>query len=147
MKNKILESGLISMYNYSLMSKEVRKIFSTLNLLKVKYGNVALPTITSNYEVKYNSFVNSNSSKVEDYVIKKLTKQENLEQYVLSIVSAMQKLNREERIVFVEYYANDNVDDNIGMTVGCCRDMVIKIRKSAVIKFLTAMGQDEKYFL
>jgi hypothetical protein len=54
MKNKILEPGLIRMYNYPLMSKEVRKIFSTLNLMKVKYGNISLPTVTSNYEIKYN---------------------------------------------------------------------------------------------
>ena len=36
MKNKILEPGLIRMYNYPLMSKEVRKMFSTLNLMKMK---------------------------------------------------------------------------------------------------------------
>jgi len=147
MKNKILEPGLIRMYNYPLMSKEVRKMFSTLNLMKMKYGNISLPTITADYEIKYNCFIRSNGSKVEDYVVKKLTKQENLEEYISYIVSSVQQLNQEEKIVFLEYYANDNVDDNIGLKIGCCRDMVIKIRKSAVIKFLTAMGQDEKFLI
>jgi hypothetical protein len=147
MKNKILETALIRMYNYPMMSKEVKKMFSTLNLMKVKYRDIPLPTITADYEIKYNCFSRRSDSKIEDYVIKKLTKKENIEEYISNIMLAIENLNKEEKIVFIEYYANDNIDDIISTKVGCCRDMVIRIRKSAVIKFLTAMGQEEKYLI
>ncbi len=45
------------MYNYPHMSKDVKIIFITLDLLKVKYDNIILPTVTASYEVKHNSFV------------------------------------------------------------------------------------------
>ena len=145
MKNKILETTLISMYNYPQMSKEVKTIFSTLDLLKVKYDNITLPTVTASYEVKYNSFVRRTGSKLEDFVIKKLAKEEDIENYISNIVVALKKLNYEERVVFLETYVKENVDDNISTTIGYCRDMIIRIRKSAVIKFLSALGLDEKF--
>ena len=146
-KNKLLDSKLITQYNYPLMSKEVRKMMSTLALLKLKYENVSFPVITSRYEIRYGIFARNNDSKIEDYVVKKLTNEENLNKYIVKFVTAMQKLNHEERLVFIESFGNECFDDNICLMIGCCRDMVLKIRKSAVIKFLTCYGKSDEFLL
>lgn len=147
MTNRLLDATLICMYDYSKMSKEVRKIFSTLSLMRIKYENVPLPTITPTYEIRYSAPTRSTTSKVEDYVIKKISKEENLNEYIDKIVGSLKKLNKEELIVFSESFINGLDDDNIGMKVAACRDMVLKIRKSAVIKFLSSLGEDERFIV
>ena len=147
MTNRLLDTTLISIYDYAKMSREVKKIFSTLNLMRIKYESVPLPIITPTYEIKYSAPTRSATSRVEDYVIKKITKEEDLNKYIDKIVSAMKKLNKEEMIVFSETFINGLDDDNIGMKVASCRDMVLKTRKSAVIKFLSSLGEDERFIV
>ena len=81
MNNRLLDATLISMYDYPKMGKEVRKIFSTLSLMRIKYENVSLPAITPTYEIKYSAPTKNTNSKVEDYVIKKISKEEDLNKY------------------------------------------------------------------
>ncbi|HPF82575.1 MAG TPA: HNH endonuclease [Bacilli bacterium] len=109
--NAVLPDELLKRYDYNSMSKEVRKIFNTVNLLKIRYDQVSMPTITSNYEIKYSSFVKRNNSKVEDYVVKKLTNEENLDKYLSKIVYAFSHLNQEEKIILVETYKKGTIDD------------------------------------
>ncbi len=113
MTNRLLDATLISIYDYSKMSKEVKKIFSTLNLMRIKYESVPLPIITPTYEIRYSAPTKSTTSKVEDYVIKKISKEEDLNKYIDKIVSAMKKLNKEEMIVFSETFINGLDDQNI----------------------------------
>ena len=143
--NAILPNELLKRYDYNLMSKEVRKIFNTVNLLKIRYDQVSMPTITPNYEIKYSSFVKRNNSKVEDYVVKKLTNEENLDKYLSKIVYAFSHLNQEEKLILVETYGKGTMDDKIGFSIGICREYVVRSRKSAVIKFLTALKLDEQF--
>ena len=143
--NAVLPDELLKRYDYNSMSKEVRKIFNTVNLLKIRYDQVSMPTITSNYEIKYSSFVKRNNSKVEDYVVKKLTNEENLDKYLSKIVYAFSHLNQEEKIILVETYKKGTIDDEIGFSIGICREYVVRSRKSAVIKFLTALRLDEQF--
>lgn len=123
--NAVLPDELLKRYDYNLMSKEVRKIFNTVNLLKIRYDQVSMPTITSNYEIKYSSFVKRNNSKVEDYVVKKLTNEENLDKYLSKIVYAFSHLNQEEKIILVETYKKGTIDDEIGFSIGICREYVV----------------------
>lgn len=143
--NAILPEELLRQYDYSLMSKEVKKIFNTVNLLKIRYDQVSMPTITPNYEIKYSSFVSRSNSKVEDYVVKKLTNEENLDRYLSKIVHAFSHLNHDERIILIETYEKGTLDEEIGFSIGICREYVVRSRKSAVIKFLTALKLDEQF--
>ncbi|MFV0249719.1 MAG: hypothetical protein ACK5HP_01595 [Bacilli bacterium] len=143
--NAILPDELLKKYDYNLMSREVRKIFNTVNLLKIRYDQVSMPKITPNYEIKYSSFVRKNNSKVEDYVVKKLTNEENLDKYLSKIVYAFSHLNQEEKVILVETYEKGTVDEKIGFDIGICREYVVRSRKSAVIKFLTALRMDEQF--
>lgn len=146
MNNNIaVNEELIKFYNYTDMSKEVKRIFGTLNLLKIRYNDVVLPQITQSYEIKYSSFSKNRNSKVEDYVIKKLTKEENLDKFLTKIIDAYEFLSNDERIILIETFQNGKIDAIIGSEIGFCREYIVKMRKSAVIKFLTALKLDEKY--
>lgn len=145
MTNLLLDQELINLYDYSKMTKEVKKIFSTLNLMKIKYDHVALPIITPSYEIKYSSKTNNFKSKLEDYIIKKISREEDLNKYIDKIASALKKLNQEELIVFSETFITRTDDDTIGYKIGSCKDNVIRTRKSAVIKFLVSLGEDERF--
>ncbi len=144
-KNAVVNEELFKYYDYPEMSKEVKRIFSTVNLLKIRYNDVTLPKITQSYEVKYSSSSSNRNSKVEDYVVKKLTKEENLDNYLSKIVDAYNYLTNDERVVLIGTYKHGKIDAILGNEIGFCRESIIKIRKSAVIKFLTALKLDEKY--
>lgn len=106
--------------------------------------------ITQDYRVRYEQFVPVNNSVVENYVLRSMmleTKLENQRRRLLSkITIALRKLNKEEMKVFDLTFYKCASEEEIMKEISYGVDKVREIKKSACIKFLSALGLDDKCF-
>ncbi len=99
MNEELLETSIVNIYNFSKVKKRIKEVFGIISYLSIVDCSLPLPTITANYTVRYNQFVPVKSSKIENYVIKKImqeTKEVDRRNILLSkITIALRKLNKE----------------------------------------------------
>lgn len=142
----LLDLAIINIYNFKKVRKRVNEVFSILKYLNVVDDGLPLPTITSSYTVKYNQFIPVKSSKIENYVIKKImleTKDVDKRTILLSkITLALKKLTSHELNVFNLMFYENKDEQYLYENVPFCRDNIIRIKKSACIKFVLALGID-----
>lgn len=146
MNEELLETSIVNIYNFSKVKKRIKEVFGIISYLSIVDCSLPLPTITANYTVRYNQFVPVKSSKIENYVIKKImqeTKEVDRRNILLSkITIALRKLNKEELSLFNMMFYENHTDDFINSNMPYCKDIVIQIKKSACIKFVLSLGID-----
>ncbi len=150
MNNTLLEKDELSLYDYVKLRNIILDIFKLLKYLKRTDDKIAIPKITSDYRVRYEQFIPVKSSTVENCVLKNMmleTKLENRRRQLLSkITLALRKLNDLEMQVFDLTFYKCVSEDEILSTVNYGKDKVGDIRKSGCIKFVSALGLDDRCF-
>ncbi|MCI8445969.1 MAG: hypothetical protein HFH31_00585 [Bacilli bacterium] len=150
MNNTILGKDELSLYDYIKLRNIVLDIFKLLKYLKRTDEKIAIPKITCDYRVRYEQFIPVTSSTVENCVLKNLmveTRLENKRKQLLSkITLALRKLNELEMQVFDLTFYKCKSEDEIISIVMYGRDKVREIRKSSCIKFVSALGLDDRCF-
>lgn len=150
MENEILRKDEIALYDYFKVKNVILDIFKLFKYLKRIDDKIILPRITMNLRVRYEQFIPVNSSMLENISIKNLmleTRLEHKRRKLLSkITIALKKLNNEEKLVFrLTYYKNKD-ESEIIKTIHYGKDKVREIKKSASIKFISALGLDYMCF-
>lgn len=150
MNKELLRKDELSLYNYVKLRNLVYDIFKLFRYIKRNDDKVALPKITMDYRVRYEQFVPVKSSCIENYVLNKLmaqSRQETERRILLSkITIALRTLNDLELKVFdLTFYKNVN-EVEISKQVMYCVEKVRDIKKSACIKFISALGLDYMCF-
>ena len=145
--SKLLSLEIVNVYNFSGVKRKINEIFNILNYFKISEDDLPFPTITLNYKVRYNQFTSVRSSKIENFVIKKIMLETRNEEKRIELFSkitiALRKLNEDELKVFnMMFYENRN-EEYIIENMPYCSDNIWWIKKSACIKFLVSLGLDE----
>ena len=133
--------------------QEVYKTIKGLYRLMIRYQdinlNVILPSITSDYKIRYGCFLpDFKNSKTENYVIKKLMlearEEEDRQKFLTHFTIALKKLSNNELIVFkLAFYERCN-DLKIAEKTYRNEKTIRRIRKSAYIRLLIALGMEDK---
>ena len=150
MKNTLLGKDELLMYDYVKLKNIITDIFKLFKYLKRTYDKISLPKITADYRVRYEQFVPVNNSVVENCVLRNMmleTKLENRRKKLLSkITLALRKLNDIELQVFDLTFYKCKDEDEIMDIISYGKDKVRYIKKSACIKFVSALGLDDRCF-
>lgn len=150
MKNTLLGKDELSLYDYVKLRNIILDIFKLFKYLKRTDDKISLPKITCDYRVRYEQFVPVKTSVVENCVLRNLmleTKLENRRRQLLSKVTiALRKLNDLEMQVFDLTFYKCKSEDEITDIISYGKDKTREIRKSACIKFLSALGLDDRCF-
>ena len=150
MKKTLLGKDELSLYDYVKLRNIILDIFKLFKYLKRTDDKISLPKITCDYRVRYEQFVPVKTSVVENCVLRNLmleTKLENRRRQLLSkITIALRKLNDLEMQVFDLTFYKCKSEDEITDTISYGKDKTREIRKSACIKFLSALGLDDRCF-
>ncbi len=150
MKNTLLGKDELSMYDYVKLKNIITDIFKLFKYLKRTDDKISLPKITADYRVRYEQFVPVNNSVVENCVLRNMmleTKLENRRKKLLSkITLALRKLNDIELQVFDLTFYKCKDEDEIMDIISYGKDKVRYIKKSACIKFISALGLDDMCF-
>ena len=150
MKNTLLGKDELLMYDYVKLKNIITDIFKLFKYLKRTDDKISLPKITADYRVRYEQFVPVNNSVVENCVLRNMmleTKLENRRKRLLSkITLALRKLNDIELQVFDHTFCKCKDGDEIMDIISYGKDKVRYIKKSACIKFVSALGLDDRCF-
>ena len=150
MKNTLLGKDELLMYDYVKLKNIITDIFKLFKYLKRTDDKISLPKITADYRVRYEQFVPINNSVVENCVLRNMmleTKLENRRKRLLSkITLALRKLNDIELQVFDLTFYKCKDEDEIMDIISYGKDKVRYIKKSAWIKFVSALGLDDRCF-
>ena len=150
MKNTLLGKDELLMYDYVKLKNIITDIFKLFKYLKRTDDKISLPKITADYRVRYEQFVPINNSVVENCVLRNMmleTKLENRRKRLLSkITLALRKLNDIELQVFDLTFYKCKDEDEIMDIISYGKDKVRYIKKSACIKFGSALGLDDRCF-
>lgn len=150
MKNTLLGKDELLMYDYVKLKNIITDIFKLFKYLKRTDDKIYLPKITADYRVRYEQFVPINNSVVENCVLRNMmleTKLENRRKRLLSkITLALRKLNDIELQVFDLTFYKCKDEDEIMDIISYGKDKVRYIKKSACIKFVSALGLDDRCF-
>lgn len=150
MKNTLLGKDELLMYDYVKLKNIITDIFKLFKYLKRTDDKISLPKITADYRVRYEQFVPINNSVVENCVLRNMmleTKLENRRKRLLSkITLALRKLNDIELQVFDLTFYKCKDEDEIMDIISYGKDKVRYTKKSACIKFVSALGLDDRCF-
>ena len=150
MNNTLLGKDELSLYDYIKLRNIILDVFKLLKYLKRTDDKIAIPKITSDYRVRYEQFIPVRTSMVENYVLKNMmleTRLENKRRQLLSkITLALRKLNDLELQVFDLTFYKCKEEDEILSIMNYGKDKVREIRKSGCIKFVSALGLDDRCF-
>ena len=149
MRNKYLSNNILNLYDFNLAKNKVAEVFDLFNYLEMTYENIPLPSITSSGNVRYEQFLPEiKSSKVENFVFKKICFEIKGSDYkrkklMSKIKLALDRLNKNERLVFKYIFFDELSIEEICDNLHYCDKKINSIKKSAIIKFLVALGIDD----
>ncbi len=150
MKNTLLRKDELSLYDFVKVRNIVLDIFKLFKYLKRIDDKIAIPKITADYRVRYEQFVPVKTSVVENCVLKNLMLESRLEvkrrKLFSKITLALRKLNDLEMQVFDLTFYKCKSEDEIMQEIAYGKDKVREIKKSACIKFISALGLDYMCF-
>ena len=150
MKNELLGKDELSLYDYVKLRNIVLDIFKLFKYLKRTDDKISIPKITADYRVRYEQFVPVKNSVVENCVLKNMMLETKLEikrrKLLSKITLALRKLNELEMQVFDLTFYKCMDEEEIIKIVSYNKDKVRDIKKSACIKFISALGLDDRCF-
>lgn len=121
------------------MKKLQRKLISLLKLNLI-FQTLKKPTITCNYEVRYECFVPRKVDKVGDYVTRKITQEEQIRELYSEITSSLKFLSKLEfKYFLICLYYKESQAEFMRQT-GATRTSFYQIKDSCVVKMAGAMG-------
>jgi len=150
MNNTLLRKDELNLYDYVKLRNIVLDIFKLFKYLRRTDDKIAIPKITADYRVRYEQFVPVKSSNVENCVLKDMMLETKLEiqrrKLLSKITVALRKLNKLEMQVFKLTFYKCKDEEEIIKIISYNKDKVREIKKSACIKFISALGLDDRCF-
>lgn len=136
---KRLSSEAVKKYDYNATKKNVDQFMEPLYELIFRYKNITPPTISMRIHETNIQHLNNPTSPVENYVIKKITTEEEVKKYYAAIQSIFDMLSNEEQICFKSIYFDGISEIECAEILNVNKNTITVIRKSATIKFALAL--------
>ena len=130
--------------NYVETKNSVKNIMNLYKLLLLRIEENQLPRMTAKYGLSFggSGSVRNTKSSVENYVIKKIILEGQIEDYISKIINAFNRLDEDERKYLYLKYLTDMTlsDDQIMPQCHMCLRNFRELKKLAYIKFAMALG-------
>ncbi|MEG0908991.1 MAG: hypothetical protein RSH78_01355 [Bacilli bacterium] len=150
-RSSIMKENLLNSYKSTALRNKVLEIYGLIDYCLMLDENIVPPHITQSYKVMYSQRVTVNSSKLENYVIKKimieLNKNYTFRNKLLTKISlSLKKLSELELQVFKLSVYEGKSEELIAEEMNYCIDTIRKIKKSSFARFLISLGLDHDCF-
>lgn len=130
----LLSLKIVSLYDYAKTKENIDQKMRNFEIDTYKYSEITPPTITPNYDVKYEQYTVSKIDKVGSYVEKKLDKLQEVNEFYSQLSIILKRLTKEERIYFCDTYFNKKSEAAIREKLYIGSSTLTRIKESCIIK-------------
>ena len=143
--NYLLSKDLRKNYNIEATEKRVVEMLNNYARLQYKYLNIIPPKITSNYQIRYESFGNVNTvDKISYYVQKKFDTELEVKEFYDEIAKVLYRMTREELIYFNDRLINYISEELIADKLQVSRKGLKKYKESVTTQTLKKLKSSKK---
>ena len=134
--NELLDEIILNKYDCTEIKKKLKVLFSQFKSARYLYDFPIANqvNITTNLEIRENSFSQINQSKVEKAVEKYLDKQIYTTDIYNSILKVGYNLTNDEVIYLINTFLIRKPEEDIAEIIGISRTYLQKIKKSCIVK-------------
>lgn len=139
--NVLLDEEIYRQYNLVDIKKKLKVLFSQFKSARYLYDFPISQNIkiTSNLELRENSFVANNKSKIEQVTEKYIDKQLYTTDVYNSIIKASYNLTNDEVVYLINTFLTHKSEDDIAEIIGISKTYLQKIKKSCIVKLWIAL--------
>lgn len=129
--------------NYVKTKEEVHNIFCLYRMLLLKLEEKSIPKITNTYGYNFGGQSSSRYSKLENFTLKKIIDEEKLNECISVILSAINKLEIDERkYLYFKYLGDLRLSDEEIMEKLSYSEKTFRIlKRDSIIKFAFVVGK------
>ena len=140
-RNPLLKNIFLLKYDFEKSKEHVDELMKNIEEWKYSYINLVPPSITCNYEIKYekNNFVPTD--KVGGFVQKKVDMEMKIDKEYQRLTRILNNLNDQELEFFDMFYYKRMTEAIIGERLCVGHTLLSHIKKSCIIKI--AMGLEK----
>ena len=130
----LLSLRLVKSRNYVETKRNVDEIMYKFEEYRFKYHNILPPTITKNYEVRYESNSDMVGDKVGNFVQRKVDLEIEIKEFYDKLAESLKMLNSKELLYFKQSYLNKLTEEAIAELLNISRESLKRIKESCIIK-------------
>ena len=139
--NTLLSLRIVEQYNYAESKKEIDKMMLKFEMARYKYSELPQPTITPNYEVKYEMFTNNITDKVGNDVATKLDKFKEISAFYDKLSNIINTMTYTEKIYFIDSYFRKKSESFICEKLTMSSSSLSRVKVSCIIKVALAFDK------
>lgn len=135
MENETLLSlKIVRLYDYAKTKKNVDKMMVEYEIDTYKYNEIKPPSVTPNYDIRYEQFNFSSNDVVGNYVANKLDKLKEINDFYSKLSIVLKRLTKEERIYFCDSYLFKRSESIICDKLLIGSSTLARIKTSCILK-------------
>lgn len=139
----LLDKNFLSKYNLEQTEENVLEIISNYLKAQYKYIDIIPPRMTSNYEVKYESFNKFNANDtVGKHIEEKIDAEIEIKKFYKVMTNVIQRMNTYERIYYAELLINGKSERYTSDLIGVSRNGLKPIKNSCILKIALAFNKE-----
>lgn len=142
--NALLSKNIIQKYEFKTCYDKVLNKIDDLLYYQSKYPNIPKVKITTNYEIRYESFVPKITDKVGNYVEKVVDTELQIKQLYSDIALALTSLSHDEFEYFQEVLYYKKSENYLIDKIQTSRFLFNHIKTSAIIKLAIALNVEKQ---
>lgn len=126
---------IVDKFDYEKSKMKLSELINNYLIYNIEYHYISPPQITPNYEIRYDSNKDFNAfSKIERYVINKISCEEEIKIFYNDIYKALKLLTIEELKYFKQHFINKRSEESIMLQMNINTRYYMKIKKSCIVK-------------
>lgn len=135
MENETLLSlKIVRLYDYAETRKNVDDMMVEYEIDTYKYNEIKPPSVTPNYDIRYEQFNFSNNDVLGNYVANKLDKLKEINDFYYKLSIVLKRLTKEERIYFCDTYLFKRSESIICDKLLIGSSTLTRIKTSCILK-------------
>lgn len=139
----LLDKNFLSKYNLEQTEENVLEIISNYLKAQYKYIDIIPPRMTSNYEVKYESFNKFNANDtVGKHIEEKIDAEIEIKKFYKVMTNVIKRMNTYERIYYAELLINGKSERYTSDLIGVSRNGLKPIKNSCILKIALAFNKE-----
>lgn len=139
----LLDKKFLSNFDLAKTEENVMKIMGDFFKAQYKFLGIKPPRMTSNYEVRFESF---SSLTVKDclgnYIANKLDTEEEIIIFYTIMADTIMRMNMDEKVYYTEYLLNGKSERFTAEKIGVSRNGIVPIKNSCIVKIALAFGKE-----
>ena len=140
----ILKISFIELFDFAKTKKNIDSFMDQIEEWKYTFLHLSPPSITQNYEIRYEKFTQNITDKVGKYVQRKVDLEKEVDYYYQLLSQALHRLNLKELDYFNMSYYNRLSDELIADRLNIGETMMAHVKRSCIIKIALGLDKAER---